>query len=165
VGRALRNRSDAVIYGLGGALLIGIAIALAIGYAIDSDASLGVWLAVPALLWFGVSSAAFARTAVVVNADEASFVVRNMYRRHEVPWSEVSGFERDKFSGPLVAAPYAVRIVAARLNDGRTVMCQGLHGSPDDVSRFLDEMNSELARRDGKTARLQTEAPTGIEPV
>lgn len=45
----------------------------------------------------------------VVGAEKASFVVRNMYRRQEAAWSDVSRFERGTFAGPLVSTPYKAR--------------------------------------------------------
>ena len=79
-----------------------------------------------------------------------------MYRRYEVRWSDVSGFERGTFFGPWVA-PYVVRTVVARLSNGSKLKCNALHGTPDEVGRFLDEMNSELARRWGDVAAGQAD--------
>jgi hypothetical protein len=146
----VRQRGDAIFYGAGGVFWIALDIAVAITFIGDSDTSLMLWLVLLLLLWFGVSSLAFARTSAVIRADEPFFVVRNMSRRHEVPWSEVSGFERGTFFGPM-PGPYAKRSVVARLSDGRKVNCNALHGTPVEVGRLLDEMNSELATRQAGT--------------
>jgi hypothetical protein len=145
--RRLGKRSDAFVYGAGGVFFSAFAIFLAIAYVFDSDDPL-VWLTLLIFIGFGITSLAFARVSVLISANEPFFVVRNMYRRYEVRWSDVSGFERGTFFGPLVAR-YVVRNVVARLSNGRKVNCNALHGTPDEVGRFLDEMNSELARRRG----------------
>src|SRR4051795_8866190 len=88
--RRVHQRRDAIFYGASGVFWIALDIAIAITFLVGSDTSLTLWLVLLCLLWFGVSSLAFARTSVVIRADEP-FVVRNMYRRHEVRWSEVSG--------------------------------------------------------------------------
>ncbi|MEA2127868.1 MAG: hypothetical protein QOJ85_759 [Solirubrobacteraceae bacterium] len=144
--RHLRNRGSALVCGFFGVFFIADAIALAITSAADSDPpiSLGSCLFVLGLLLFGVWWTRVARTSVVIRADQPSFVLRNMYRRIEVPWSQVSGFE--------AAWPYIKRRpprgwVVAHLKDGSKVPCQGLRGTAKTIGKFLDEMNSELATR------------------
>jgi hypothetical protein len=148
--RRLGKRSDAIVYGAAGVFFIALTIAIAVTFIADSDTSATLWLTLLALLGFGVTSLAFARTSVVISANEPSFVVRNMYKRYEVRWADVSGFEAGTFIGPWVAR-YVVRDVVARLTNGRKVNCNALHGTRNEVARYVDEMNSELARRHGAT--------------
>jgi hypothetical protein len=148
--RRVRHRRDVIFYGVGGAFWIALDIAIAITFIVDSDTSLTLWLVLLALLWFGVSCLAFARTSVVIRAEDPFFVARNMYRRHEIGWSEVSAFETGTFFGPMPGL-CAVKSVVARLSDGRKVNCNALHGNPVEVAGLLDDMNSELARRQANT--------------
>jgi hypothetical protein len=144
--RHLRNRGSALVLGFFGVVFIAAAIALAITSAVDSDPpiSLGLCVSVLGILLWGVWWTGDARSSVVIRADQPSFVVRNMYRRIEVPWSQVSGFE-------AAWATYHRRPlqgwVVAHLKDGRKVRCQGLGGSAKAVGMFLDVMNRELATR------------------
>ena len=146
--RHLRNRGSALVCGFFGVFFVADAIALAITAAADSDPpiSLGSCLFVLGLLLFGVWWTGIARSSVVIRADQPSFGVRNMYRRIEVPWSQVSGFEA-RWANPkrLQATPRGW--VVAHLKDGSKVSCQGLHGTRKTVDKFLDEMNRELAAR------------------
>jgi hypothetical protein len=144
--RRLGKRSDAFVYGAGGVFFIALTVAIAATVIADSDTSTTLWLTLLLLLVFGVTSLALARTSVVISVNEPFFVVRNMYRRYEVRWSDVSGFEAGTFMGAWVAR-YDIRNVVARLTDGRKVNCNALHGASSQVAQYVDEMNTELARR------------------
>jgi hypothetical protein len=146
--RHLRNRGSALVCGFFGVFFIADAIALEITSAADSDPpiSLGSCLFVLGLLLFGVWWTRVARTSVVIRADQPSFVVRNMYRRTEVPWSQVSGFEA-AWANPKKLQTTPRGWVVAHLKDGSKVRCPGLSGPAKTVDKFLDVMNRELATR------------------
>jgi hypothetical protein len=144
--RHLRNRVNALVLGVLGVFLIGMTIALAITSVADSDLPISPGLCVFVLGMFllGVWWTGVALSSVVIRAGQPSFGVRNMYRRVEVPWSQVSGFEA-AWAKPKGRAKPQGGWVVANLKDGRKVRCSGLSGSAKAVGKFLDVMNRELA--------------------
>ena len=145
--RHLRNRANALVLGFLGVFLIASAIAVAIVSVADSTSvSPGSWVSLLGFLLLGVWWTGVARSSVVIRADQPSFVVRNMYRRTEVPWSQVSGFEA-AWANPKKLQTTPRGWVVAHLKDGSKVRCQGLIGSAKTVGKFLDVMNRELATR------------------